>query len=101
MSTRLQLQNKLEKLLGSRNVYYQPPATVKMSYPAIVYSKSNIKSTFADDAPYSFSRCYEITVIDKNPDNEVIEKLLLLPMCKFNRHFKTDGLNHDLFTLYF
>ena len=38
MGTRLELQNKLEELLGSRHVYFQPPESVKMEYPAIKYS---------------------------------------------------------------
>lgn len=101
MANRLRLQSELEKLLGSRNVYYQPPESIKMEYPAIVYSKTNIKSTFADDAAYSFSRCYEIIVIDTKPDNSVIDKLLNLPYCSFNRHYKADNLNHDVLTLYY
>ena len=44
MKTRLELQNKLEELLGFRHVYYQPPESVKMEYPAIRYSKSMIRS---------------------------------------------------------
>ena len=46
MGTRLDLQMKLEELLGCRHVYYQPPdsgvGAVKMEYPAIRYSKSKI-----------------------------------------------------------
>lgn len=101
MASRLELQTKLEELFGSRNVYYQPPESVKMEYPAIRYSKSNIKSTFANDAAYSLLRRYEIIVIDGKPDNEVIDKLLGLPYCSFDRHYKSDNLNHDVLTLYY
>ena len=101
MATRQQLQNKLEDLLGSRNVYYQPPETVKMQYPAIVYSKSNIKSTFANNAVYSYLNCYEIIVIDKKPDNAVLDKLVQLPYCAYGRNYKFDGLNHDTFTIFY
>ena len=34
MASRLELQSKFEELLGSRNVYYQPPESIKMSYTA-------------------------------------------------------------------
>lgn len=101
MASRLKLQTLLEKLLGSRNVYYQPPESVKMEYPAIVYSKSNVKSTFANNAAYSLLRRYEITVIDRKPDNEVIDRLLNLPYCSFDRHYRSDNLNHDTLTLYY
>lgn len=101
MGNRLELQSKLEELLGSRNVYYQPPENLKMEYPAIVYSKSNIRSTFANNAGYLFLTQYTITVIDKKPDNIVIDKLLILPYCSFDRHYKSDNLNHYVLTLYF
>ena len=101
MSSRIELQTKLEELLGSSNVYYQPPENLKMSYPAIVYSLGNIKRTSADDVAYLQTRCYEIIVIDKKPDNVVIDKILNLPLCDFNRHYVADNLNHYVFTLYF
>ena len=50
MASRLNLHNELIKMLGTNNVYYQPPESIKMKYPAIVYSKSNIRSTFANDS---------------------------------------------------
>lgn len=99
--SRLSLQSKLEELLGSKNVYYQPPESVKMSYPAIVYSKSNIRDRFANDAAYVRNKCYEIIVIDKKPDNDVIEKILNLSYSSFDRHYKADNLNHDVITLYY
>ena len=43
MASRLELQTKFENILGSRNVYFQPPASVQMRYPAIVYSRKNIE----------------------------------------------------------
>lgn len=101
MASRLELHTKLKELLGSENVYYQAPESKKMEYPAIVYSKKNIKSTFANDAKYSMQKCYEILVIDRKPDNEVIDKILSLPLSSFDRHYKADNLNHDVFTLYY
>lgn len=101
MSSRTDLQSKLEELLGSRNVYYQPPGTVMMNYPAIVYSKNRISSKFANDAKYSKMNCYELIVIDRKPDNPVIDKLLDLPYSSFDRHYESDNLHHDVITLYY
>ena len=42
MDSRLKLQELLEKLLESKNVYYQPPESKKMEYPAIKYSVDKI-----------------------------------------------------------
>lgn len=101
MASRLELQTKLEELLGSKNVYYQPPESVKIEYPAIVYSKSRIDTRSADNMSYIATKCYELTVIDKRPDNEVINKLLTIPMCSFSTHFISDKLHHDVLTLYY
>ena len=101
MATRIDLQNVLEKILGSRNVYYQPPESLKMSYPAIVYSRKTIDNLYANNSVYKQNYAYEITVIDKNPDNEIVNKVSKLPTCRFDRHFKSDNLNHDVFTLYY
>ena len=101
MDSRPNLQTMLEQILGSRNVYFQPPESLKLNYPAIVYKRSNIRNTFAGDNVYNQSYFYEITVIDKNPDSEIVNKVSKLPTCRFDRHFKSDNLNHDVFTLYY
>lgn len=101
MASRLELQTKLEELLGSRNVYYQPPESVKMEYPAIVYSKSDIRTTHANDAVYSKRTQYSLIVISKKPDEPVIDKLLSIQYCSYDRQYKSDNLNHDVLTLYF
>lgn len=101
MGSRLGLQNKLEQLLGTKHVYYQPPESLKMEYPAIIYSKSRIETKKADNSTYLKNTRYNITVIDKRPDNPVIDKLMTLPYCSYNRQYKSDGLNHDVLTLYY
>ena len=101
MASRLELQTKLEELLGSRNVYYQPPESVKMEYPAIVYSKEGIQTAHANDAVYSKKNKYSLIVISKKPDDPVIDKLLEVPYCSYDRSYKSDNLNHDVLTLYY
>ena len=101
MANRAQLQSKLEELLGSRNVYYQPSDNLVMNYPAIRFSLSNVNVNHANDIAYLQTRCYELTLIDKKPDNPVIDKLLELPMCTFGRHYPANNLNHYTFTLYY
>lgn len=101
MASRLSLHYKLEEILGSKNVYFQPPESVKMKYPAIVYSIDDITNNFADDFPYSSNTAYQVTIIDSNPDNEIIKKISMLPLCRFNRHYVSNNLNHDVFILYY
>ena len=99
MAGRLELQTLLETILGSRNVYYQPPSSIQMKYPAIVYSRSDIKSVMADDTVYITENAYDITVIDKNPDSNVVAQIAKFSRCRYDRHFVSDNLNHDVFTI--
>ena len=101
MADRLDLQSLLEGLLGSRNVYYQPPESIKMQYDAIRYSKKNIRTMYANNSKYSMKDCYELVVISVKPDNPVIKKLLELPYCSYDRHYVADNLNHDVLTIYY
>lgn len=99
--SRFELHRILCDILGSRNVYFQPPESIKIKYPAIIYSRTNLKNVFADNLPYKQSIAYQITIIDEDPDSIIVEKFYKLPLCQFNRHFTSDNLNHDVFTLYY
>lgn len=99
--TRLQLQTMLEELLGSRNVYFQPPPSIHMNYPAIVYELPNIRNVEADNLHYNQHKAYQLTVIDEDPDSEISDAVSKLEMCSFNRSFASDDLNHFVYTLYY
>ena len=99
---RLKLHEKLCEILGSRNVYFQPPASVKMQYPAIVYNLKDIDPKHANNLVDTRFFCYAITVIDRNPDSEIVDEISQLPMCSMDRpSYASDGLNHFVFTLYY
>ena len=123
MSKRLELHNILLGVFGSdspnsyflqsafpsftpasdRYVYFQPPSTVKMKYPCIVYSRSerNSRIQVANGKPYIYRRAYKVTHIDPNPDSAVIDALVNLPYCRYETHFNKDNLNHDVFTIFY
>lgn len=101
MDKRLKLHEVLVGILGSRNVYYQPPANVKMNYPAIRYERASIDNAPADNRTYKQDNLYQITVIDPNPDSRIVYRVSQLPRIRFDRHYTADNLNHDVFTLYF
>jgi hypothetical protein len=100
VNKRIELHERLVAILGSSNVYFQPPASIKMQYPAIVYNRSRIKKTFANDSVYGKKVCYEVTLITQDPDDEIVDILSNMQHCEFNRHFTSDNLNHDIFNLY-
>lgn len=97
---RYELQSLLESILGSKSVYYQPPESIKMTYPAIVYERSRIENRHSNNKVYIQNHTYSVTVIDRMPDSDVVEQLSRLPLCRHDRHFVSDNLNHDVFTLY-
>lgn len=97
--TRTELQRTLEGIPGVRGVYYQPPESVKLKYPAIIYSRSSIGNDHADNAVYRQDISYELVVVEHDPDGAVTEAVSRLPMCRHNRHYVSDGLNHDVFTI--
>lgn len=97
---REQLHVELKELLGSNNVYFQPPPSLRMSYPAIVYSRNRIASLNANDKIYKTNVQYLITVIDEDPDSEIVERLSYFRNARHDRHYESDGLNHDVFTIF-
>lgn len=101
MDRRLDLQVVLETQLGSGYVYFQPPANVQMNYPAIVYQRDSTDSRFADNYPYLRTKRYQVTVIDRNPDSVIPDKIAQLPLCDHVRFFIVNNLNHDVYYLYF
>lgn len=101
MAPRLDLQELLVDLLGSENVYFQPPPSHLIEYPCIIYNRSSIRSRHADNFPYKLDDEYTITVIDANPDSDIPRKIALLPRCIFDRNFRSDNLNHDVFNILF
>jgi hypothetical protein len=86
---------------AKRHVYYQPPVNIQIAYPCIVYSISNIDTKFADNIPYMRQKRYDLTVIDKDPDSMIVDKVGCLPRCSFDRMFVSDNLYHWTFSIYY
>lgn len=98
---RIQLHQMLVDILGSKNVYFQPPENIKLKYPCIIYKLDNINSNYADNIPYLHKRRYSITVIDRDPDTILKEKISDLKACAFERSFISSNLYHYVFNLFF
>lgn len=97
---RSDLQDVLENVLESPNVYFQPPPTINLSYPAIVYRLDGIAVAHANNGPYKTSRRYTVTLITKDPDSPIVGGLALLPKCKFDRYYVSPGLHNYVFSIY-
>lgn len=101
MDRRPTAQSILEGVLGSANVYFQPPKSIAMRYPAIVYGLKKVKTHYKDNRPYVCHRQYSVTLIDRDPDSIYVSSLAMLPTASFNRFFVSDNLNHWVFDIYF
>lgn len=101
MSSRLNLQAKLEELMGNRNVYYDPPSNVNMQYDAIRYSLSTPDIHYADNKKYNLTNCYELIVISRRSDPEVVGKILELPYTTPGKPYVSDNLHHYPITIYY
>lgn len=100
MASRIDLQTDLEKIV--KHVYYQPPESIKINYPCIIYNWSNDRDIHADDETYIHSRVYEVTIIDANPDSEIPAKFKkTFRYARLNRNYPADGLHHFVYTLYY
>jgi hypothetical protein len=100
MADRLELQELLTSLLPEGKVaYFQPPPS--MGYPTIEYHLDRIDIRYADNLPYKHAKRYQLTVMDKDPDSDIPDKVAQLPRVAFDRKFTADNLHHFVFTLFF
>lgn len=102
---RLQLHDILCEIMssimpdGDRHVYFRPPPSVHMSYPAIKYDWRRIDNSHANNAVYMQSHSFEVIVIDRDPDSVIADRLSKLLRCVFDRPYVSDNLNHFVFTI--
>ena len=102
MASRLELHEELCEVLGSRNVYFQAPASVKMQYDAIRYSLGGKDLKRANNKIYKSMNKYEGVIITRDPDTTIPDELLAhFEMCSFGRPYTADNLNHYPFTIYY
>lgn len=97
---RRELQQLLSTM-GAAKVYFQPPNGLKMTYPAIVYEVDSESVDYADNRPHRKDTRYQVTVIDRDPDTPIKDRIAELPLCSFNRQFPADDLNHYVYLLYY
>ena len=102
MGKQLDLNRELRALLPSKHVYYEPPETLKLEYPCIVYHRDFVLTNKADNRNYIMQNRYQLILIDRDGDNPVVKDILNhFQKCTYDRHYIEDGLHHDAFTLYY
>lgn len=100
MASRLKLHQELLTL--TRNVYFQPPESIKISYPCILYTRDTYDTKYADNGKYLFKKGYKVTIIDTDPEKKLSDELYMkFPHCKLDRSYTSDNLYHDVFTIFY
>lgn len=97
---RIELHNILCDVLGSRNVYFQPPTGTQLKYPCIVYRLNNAEDQHAENKIYRRLYQYSLTYITKDPDDPKRDLIDDLQYCRFVQFFISDNLNHFVYTIY-
>lgn len=104
VKNRLKLQETLEQIMASQDlpenrVFFQPPENVRLEYPCIIYIRTQVATSHADNAPYRRTKRYQVTVIDRDPDSPLPDLVGGLPGAAFVTHFANDNLNHDIYNV--
>jgi len=74
MGTRLELHAELLDL--APRAYYQPPASIRMTYPCFRYELADVDTLYADNRAYRNLLCYSIIYISKEPAEEKVKEIL-------------------------
>lgn len=104
MARRQELNQKLIEILGlgSDHVYYNPPETIKLRYPCIIYNPTNKQTLMADNDTYRSINQYQLTIIDRNPDSEIVDNVInAFQYCTMERWFVYDELNQWVLRLFY
>lgn len=102
MDRRYELHDELTELLGTEDCYYQPPESIKLRYPCIIYSRDANYVARADNLAYRQKHRYNLIYITYDPDDPLVDEIERhFPMCRFDRFYAADSLNHYSFTLYY
>ena len=100
--TSTDLQKELSDMFSPNKVYYAPPESIKLTYPCIIFFRDYIKLEKADNRNYSKFNRYQLTVIDRDEDNPIIEEILDKYVgASYDRHYVADNLYHDVISLYY
>ena len=102
-------------LLGTDEVYFQPSADagidtdggpyifMGIQYPCFIIARQNAYQPRANDRSYLFRPGYQVTYINwDEPDPEMLQRVMeRFPHCHYDRHYVSENLHHDVFTIYY
>lgn len=79
---------------------YQPPGTLYLQYPSLVYHVIDIETDYANNEIYSATIVYEVTYISRDvTDNTPFQMIAEIPYTTFSNAYVVDKLNHTLLNI--
>lgn len=100
MTDRLKLHKALCDALGPNvHVYFQPPESIKMKYPAFRYNYAGANRLFADGKTFVSHDIYEGTLIESGSESLYNNKILELPYVRLGRVYTSNNLTHYSYTI--
>ena len=102
MASRLNLHEELCEILGSRYVYFQPPESLKLNHPCIIYKLLSPNVKKADNINYMVTKQYRVIVVDSDPDSEIPDNIMKhFNLLTMTDPYTSDGMYHYVFNLYY
>lgn len=99
---RLELHTLLETVSGIKNIWFQPGASMTLSYPCILYEVNEDSVRYSSNKLYFHKKRYKVTVITRDPDSIIPDKILHgIPYCEFINSYVSDQLYHSVFNVYY
>lgn len=104
LDRRLILDEKIRRILGSTNVYFEPPASLVMKYPCVRYRLARTDIRFASNKPYLGKNRYEVILIYEDADDDLPERFIFNEegiLFNQERCYTADNLHHVVLITYF
>jgi hypothetical protein len=99
---RLELRDVLSSIMEDSgeepHLYFQPPETIKLEYPCMVYHLKTLTSRKANDKPYHKIIGFDITYITRSPASSVPSRMLSEQYMNFDRYYTSENLHHYAYT---
>lgn len=95
------IQTLLNCIPGVAKAYFQPPESIKLIYPCIIYSLNKDRVLYANNKKYKKMDQYTLTLIDYVPNSSIRSEIEKLDYCSFDRCYSVDNLYHYVFTFYY
>lgn len=81
-------------------MYFQPPESIKLKFPCIIYHKTGTHRVYSDNMLYLKKQKYQLTVVDEDPDSVIADDIVdAFEYCYITNYYNKDGLNHTTLTL--